>query len=103
VSDAAAAVGAAAGAFTPREPRQNSGGYVDRRNGGDRGGYGGDRNADRRGGFQSDQPPPEPNKGLYIGNLLFDVTAADLEREFGSFGTITSAKVATDARGLSKG
>jgi nucleolin len=44
-----------------------------------------------------------PTTGIYVGNLLFDVSAADLEREFGGFGKITSAVVATDARGLSKG
>lgn len=102
MSDAAAVGAAAAGAYTPREPRENSG-----RNGGfdrpDRGGYGSNRNADRRGGFRSDEPPPEPSTGIYVGNLLFDVTAADLEREFAPFGTIANAKISTDARGLSKG
>jgi len=59
-----------------------------------------DRGGDRR-------TPPErqmvPTNGIYVGNLLFDVTAADLEREFGAFGTVKSAVLATDARGLSKG
>jgi RNA recognition motif-containing protein len=44
---------------------------------------------------------PCPN--IYIGNLLFDVTASDLEREFAEYGTIKSAVIASDARGLSKG
>lgn len=44
-----------------------------------------------------------PTPGIYIGNLLFDVTDADLRREFQEFGPIKSATVAVDARGLSKG
>jgi len=57
---------------------------------------------DRRG------PPREatemtPTTSIYIGNLLFDVTASDLEREFGQFGEIKSSVIATDPRGMSKG
>jgi RNA recognition motif-containing protein len=59
------------------------------------------RNAENR-SFGPDKPLI-PTPGIYIGNLLFDVTAADLEREFAPFGKISSAVVATDARGLSKG
>lgn len=81
------AVGAAAGAYTPREPREDRGGFSDRR---------GSR-------FDADKPAPAPSNGVYVGNLLFDVTSADLEREFASFGTIMSATLASDARGLSKG
>ncbi|RDW84408.1 hypothetical protein BP6252_01998 [Coleophoma cylindrospora] len=44
-----------------------------------------------------------PGPSIYIGNLLFDVTDADLSREFQKFGEIKKAAVATDARGLSKG
>lgn len=44
-----------------------------------------------------------PTTGIYVGNLLFDVTAADLEKEFAAYGTIKSAIIAQDARGLSKG
>ena len=44
-----------------------------------------------------------PTTSIYIGNLLFDVTANDLTREFEQFGTIKSATIASDARGLSKG
>jgi len=46
---------------------------------------------------------PAPSRILYIGNLFFEVTAAQLESEFGKFGTITNSRVVTDARGLSKG
>ena len=44
-----------------------------------------------------------PTTGVYVGNLLFDVTAADLQKEFEAYGTIKSAIIAQDARGLSKG
>merc|ERR1712093_362223 len=102
--------------------RGGRGGYGggDRGYGGDRGGYGGDRGADRygggaygggrgggmqRGGGRSfePRPAPAPSSGVYVGNLLFDVTAADLEKEFGEFGAIQKVTLATDARGLSKG
>ncbi|EPE36370.1 RNA-binding, RBD [Glarea lozoyensis ATCC 20868] len=71
----------------------------------DRGGYRGGRD-DRR---QAAPRPPrddltlEPTDTVYVGNLLFEVTGADLEREFGEFGTVKSATIATDARQLSKG
>jgi nucleolin len=44
-----------------------------------------------------------PSEKVYIGNLLFDVTAKDIQREFEQFGTVKDATIATDARGLSKG
>lgn len=89
--------------------------------GGDRGGRGGYSN-DRQGGFRNREDRGErapqrfnrdregaaprivkPTQSIYVGNLLFDVTAADLEREFAQFGTISKALIATDDRGLSKG
>jgi hypothetical protein len=118
IADAAQAVGAYAGsnAYTPRERRPERQGYGGRNNdrgdrggyGGDRGGYGGDRGMQRGGDREgrSFAPPVRelvPTHGIYVGNLLFDVTAADLEREFEGFGKITSSVVASDARGLSKG
>jgi nucleolin len=126
IADAAEAVGAYAGsnaAYTPRERRPEREGYGGRNNdrgdrggyggdrrpggyGGDRGGYGGDRGM-QRGGDREGRAPPErqlvPTSGIYIGNLLFDITAADLEREFEGFGKVTSSVIAADARGLSKG
>lgn len=57
--------------------------------------------------FSSRRPasrtPPEPTKILYVGNLFFEVTAPQLEREFSRFGTITNSRVVTDHKGLSKG
>ncbi len=47
--------------------------------------------------------PPPPTRILYVGNLFFEVTAAQLEQEFGRYGTITNSRIVTDARGLSKG
>lgn len=44
-----------------------------------------------------------PNKILYVGNLFFEVTAAQLEREFQRFGKIVGTKIVSDQRGLSKG
>jgi RNA recognition motif-containing protein len=41
---------------------------------------------------------------LYVGNLPYSVTDADLNEAFGRFGTVTSAKVITDRdTGQSKG
>jgi nucleolin len=113
IGNAAEAVGAATGAnsgYTPRERRPERQGYGGERrasggrdynNGGDRrGGYGGDR-AERR--FAPVERKLTPTPGVYVGNLLFDVTAADLEREFATFGPIKNAVIASDARGLSKG
>ncbi|KAH8591945.1 hypothetical protein B0O99DRAFT_259262 [Bisporella sp. PMI_857] len=44
-----------------------------------------------------------PTSSIYIGNLLFDVTGADLAKEFSEYGTVKSAIIAQDSRGLSKG
>ncbi|KAH6723481.1 hypothetical protein BKA61DRAFT_664210 [Leptodontidium sp. MPI-SDFR-AT-0119] len=49
------------------------------------------------------RPAPSPSNGIYVGNLVFDCTAADLEKLFVEFGTISKVTLATDARGLSKG
>ena len=45
----------------------------------------------------------EPKSTLYVGNLFFDVTEADLQKEFSKFGTVVKARLVRDARGLSKG
>ena len=44
-----------------------------------------------------------PTNKLYIGNIFFDVTVDDLEKEFSRFGTISDLKLIRDAKGLSKG
>src|SRR5262245_53769600 len=44
------------------------------------------------------------SKNLYVGNLPFSTTAADLETAFGQFGTVTRAQVMTDREtGRSRG
>lgn len=48
-------------------------------------------------------PDQSPSTDIYLGNLLFDITAEDLKREFAQFGPINRAVIATDPRGLSKG
>ena len=70
--------------------------------------------------FSSSQPPPpasfpprdaptssfgrpSPTPVLYVGNLFFEVTPAQLEGEFSRFGRIVNCRVVSDARGLSKG
>ncbi|KAL9109092.1 MAG: hypothetical protein Q9227_006183 [Pyrenula ochraceoflavens] len=45
----------------------------------------------------------EPKSTIYVGNLFFDVTEADLQKEFGKFGNVIKARLVRDARGLSKG
>ena len=51
-------------------------------------------------GFTRDNTP---SRILYIGNLFFEVTAAQLEQEFQRLGEIANSRVVTDSRGLSKG
>ncbi|KAG9992134.1 RNA-binding domain-containing protein, partial [Aureobasidium melanogenum] len=46
---------------------------------------------------------PKPSRILYIGNLFFEIKSQDLEREFAKYGEIVNARVAEDARGLSRG
>lgn len=45
----------------------------------------------------------KPSRILYIGNLFFEVTAPQLEAEFGKYGDVTNSRVVTDNRGNSKG
>ena len=46
---------------------------------------------------------PTPGPVIYVGNLFFEVTTAQLESEFSQYGRITNSRIVTDARGLSKG
>src|SRR5262245_62037349 len=44
------------------------------------------------------------SKNIYVGNLTFNTTAADLEQLFGQYGTVTRAQVTTDREtGRSRG
>lgn len=100
-SDAAAAAGLA---YAPREGRRE---YRPRNDYGDDGrsgpptGRSGERRSERD--FSRETPVVQPSTGLYIGNLLFEVTEEDLQREFSQFGTIRTVTIARDARNLSKG
>lgn len=109
VTEAAESVAAATGTFgyQGREPRERqSGGYNNDRYGGpDRrdNGFG-----DRGGrGVRDDRSRPireiQPSATIYVGNLLFDITAADLQAVFEEFGPVKNAKIAVDERGTSKG
>ncbi|KAJ9646593.1 hypothetical protein H2199_002642 [Coniosporium tulheliwenetii] len=64
------------------------------------------------GGLRSDQRSanksqgvhvPESAKVLYVGNLFFEVSEEQLEREFSRFGPVTKTRIIYDNRGLSKG
>ena len=46
---------------------------------------------------------PSARDMVYVGNLFFDVTEADLTREMRRMGTVKSVKIIYDGRGLSKG
>ena len=44
------------------------------------------------------------SKNIYVGNLSFSTTTADLEQLFGQYGTVTKAQVVTDREtGRSRG
>lgn len=102
IADAASGAAAAAGiAYRPREDRRESRPYQGSR---ERKPYDSSRPA--RGDFGDRSRPDRvltPNPAVYVGNLLFDVTAADLQREFEEFGPVKNVSVAADARGVSKG
>ena len=61
----------------------------------------GNRYSDRTGGGARGNV--EPKSTIYIGNLFFDVTENDLNKELSRFGTITKCRLIRDSRGLSKG
>lgn len=42
-------------------------------------------------------------KSVYVGNLLFEAKVKDLIEEFSRVGTVLSAKIIMDRRGMSKG
>ena len=46
---------------------------------------------------------PKTSNVVYVGNLFFDVKDVDLQNEFARAGRVLSAKIISDARGLSKG
>lgn len=56
-----------------------------------------------RGAAAGTHRDPKPSRILYVGNLFFEIKSQDLEREFARYGEIVNARVAEDARGLSRG
>lgn len=60
-------------------------------------------------GFSSSNPQisregfAPPSRSIYVGNLYFDVTEAQLEAEFGKAGNIDKMNIVRDGRGFSKG
>lgn len=44
-----------------------------------------------------------PSTTLYVGNLFFDVSESDVQREFEKAGEVVSIRIIKDGRGLSKG
>jgi nucleolin len=46
---------------------------------------------------------PDPKETIYVGNLFYDVTADDLKQQLQKYGTVQSACIIHDNRGLSKG
>jgi len=70
-----------------------------------RGGRGRGRGRGGRGGSAADAPPRTANtsvSNLYVGNLAWATTDADLKGLFSDFGTVTKCVVATDRSGRSK-
>ncbi|KAL3420987.1 31 kDa ribonucleoprotein, chloroplastic [Phlyctema vagabunda] len=67
--------------------------------------FGSSEDTERRPGRFENRPERKvtPGPTIYVGNLLFDITEDALIKEFEPFGQVKSAKVMTDARGLSKG
>lgn len=48
-------------------------------------------------------PSFPPSKTIYVGNVDFRTTSADLGERCGAFGKVANINMVTDARGLSKG
>jgi nucleolin len=86
IVDAAKAAGAAAGLSAPPRSREV-------------GGRGNDRQERRR----PEQADVLPSNSIYVGNLSFEISEADLAQEFATFGEVKNTIIATDARGMSKG
>ncbi|KAI7515286.1 hypothetical protein KC317_g23845, partial [Hortaea werneckii] len=62
-----------------------------------------DKTPSSSGGRLQSSASRSPSRILYIGNLFFEVTAPELEKEFSKLGDITNSRIVVDSRGLSKG
>jgi nucleolin len=105
VVDTASGVAAAASlGYAPRENGREftrSNNFGDNRRSASPVGLNGERRRPRD--FGRDAAALQPSNAVYVGNLLFEITEEDLQREFGKFGKIEGVKIARDARNLSKG
>ncbi|KAI9884420.1 MAG: hypothetical protein M1823_003802 [Watsoniomyces obsoletus] len=54
-------------------------------------------------GASRNEPPPDPNPSVYIGNLYFSISELDLEKQMSKFGPLKHIKLLYDARGMSRG
>ena len=54
-------------------------------------------------GSQREAPSYPPSKTIYVGNMDFKATSADLGERCSAFGKVLNVRMVTDARGLSKG
>jgi nucleolin len=57
----------------------------------------------RDSGASTSHDDVKPSRILYVGNLFFEIKGQDLDREFSPYGKLVNARVAEDARGLSRG
>ncbi|OTA26536.1 Dolichyl-diphosphooligosaccharide--protein glycosyltransferase subunit stt3 [Hortaea werneckii EXF-2000] len=62
-----------------------------------------DETPSQSGGRPQSSVSRSPSRILYIGNLFFEVTAPELEKEFSKLGDITNSRIVVDSRGLSTG
>ncbi|EEQ34776.1 nucleic acid-binding protein [Microsporum canis CBS 113480] len=54
-------------------------------------------------GLPPTRPSPEPKSTVYVGNILFDITAADLKEYASKYGKVVGSRIIYDSRGLSRG
>ncbi|KAK2875394.1 hypothetical protein FQN49_001620 [Arthroderma sp. PD_2] len=54
-------------------------------------------------GLPPNRPKPGPKSTIYIGNLLFDITAEDLKNMASKHGDVVGTRIIYDSRGLSRG
>ncbi|KAI9740554.1 MAG: hypothetical protein M1834_005135 [Cirrosporium novae-zelandiae] len=53
--------------------------------------------------FSGARSPAPPNETVYVGNISFDATEADLKELFSDIGEVTQSHILRDYRGLSRG
>lgn len=53
--------------------------------------------------LRGDVPRFPPSNGVYVGNIVFDISSEELKEYFGKAGEVLHHDIARDARGLSRG